>query len=876
MRKQWIMGLLCPLLMVGCAKTIPVQEEELMEPVELSPLANQEEGVFVPGVAYAYVTEDFSQVIEKDLEAGMMQTKSSSLNSLMEELGVVSMSRLFPDAGEFEERTRREGLHRWYKVVYNPSQSLTKASYSLENVPGVEFVEGQRQIQSKAVFNDPMLSNQWHYINTTHKGVDINVEKVWSHYSTGNSKVIVAVMDQGVDLNHEDLAENVLAGGPNGSKNFYTGGYVIDADPHGTHVAGTIAALNNNGKGGCGIAGGDAAKGIAGVKIMSCEMLSEDKDRYPGISADTPGAAKWAADHGAVISQNSWGYVLDTNYDGQIDAEELERAKNLKISSAEKAAYDYFIKYAGCDNDGNQLSTSPMKGGVVIFAAGNDAIPYGPPGSYEAFVAVGAIDSEGKRAEFSNYGDWVDIAAPGVSVRSTAPGNQYANSSGTSMACPHVSGVAALIVSHFGGPGFTADMLKERLLKGANPNILPMGANIGPLVDALGSFLYGSADAPQAVSTYTVTPVSNSVDFTWKVTGNSVGEAASGYVLFASEGSLAGINPASPPENVKTAVITTDELSVGDEVTGRLPKLEFETTYNVALAGYDYGHNFSALSPVKQVKTEKNNPPVITTSYSGDYKVRAHQVIDIPYSVYDPDGHTLTIVFTSGSEADQWTQSGDNSYILTLTGKAATPGSYTASVVAKDEYGVSTSLSIPYTILENQPPQIIKTIDNMVFNNTGEKFTLEMDEFIQDPDGETLRYSINIANKSVLNLNQQENTLYGTTLGYGMTEVTLTGADAKGLTAVLTFKVLVRSADVVIVSYPNPVTSVLSITNPENTPVSMDVKLLSATGGKVYEGTVQASAFEPATIDLSGVAPGVYTLIVTYSGKEYKQTIVKK
>ena len=869
------MGLIWPFLIVGCAKTSPVQEVESMEPVELSPLANQEEGAFVPGVAYAYVTEDFSQLIEKDLEASMMQTKSSGLNSFVQELGVITMSRLFPDAGEFEERTRREGLHRWYKVVYNPSRSLTKASYSLENVPGVEFVEGQRQIQSTAFFNDPMLSNQWHYINTTHKGVDINVEKVWSRYSTGNSKVIVAVMDQGVDLEHEDLVGNTLSGGPNGSKNFFTGGYVIDADPHGTHVAGTIAAINNNEKGGCGIAGGNAATGEAGVKIMSCEMLVEDNDRYPGVSADTPSAVKWSADHGAVISQNSWGYVLDVNEDGQIDADELERAKNMQISSAEKAAFDYFIKYAGCDNNGDQLSSSPMKGGVVIFAAGNDAIPYGPPSNYDPFIAVGAIDPDGKRADFSNYGDWVDIAAPGVNVRSALPGG-YGNSSGTSMACPHVSGVAALIVSYFGGPGFTADMLKERLLGGANSNILPTGSRIGPLVDALGSFMYGNADAPEPVPTYTVNAVSNRVDFTWRVTGNSAGDPATGYVLFASEGSLADINPASPPENVKTAVISTDGLNVGDEVTGHLPGLEFERSYNVALAGYDYGHNFSALSPVQQVKTEKNNPPVITTSYSGDYRVRAHQIIDIPYSVYDPDGHPVSIEFTSGSEADEWKQSGENSYILTLTGNAVAPGTYTALVVARDEYGESTSLSIPYTIMENQPPRIIKTIDNMVFNNTGDKFTLGMDEYIQDPDGETLRYSINITNKSILNLNQQENTLYGTTLGYGITDVTLTGVDAKGLTAVLSFKVLVRSADVVIVSYPNPVENILYITNPENTPVNMGVKLFSATGGKVYEGSVQASAFEPATIDLSGMAPGVYTLIVTYSGNEYKHTVVKK
>lgn len=872
MRKNWIIWATLPLLALACAKADPVQEEQSIEPVELSPMGVVDATPFVPGVAHVYVTEPFAQRVEKELVAGEV-TKADGLGSQLDELGILSMTRLFPDAGPFEERTRREGLHRWYTVVYDPAKSsLTKATHSLYSLEGIETVEGIHKIRStSAVFDDPKLSSQWGYINKSYPGVDINVDKVWKDYTTGDPKVIVSVVDGGIQQDHEDLVGNLIPGGPNGSKNFVTGGYVITEHSHGTHVAGTIAAVNNNGIGVCGIAGGNAAAGQGGVRLMSCQVFTDDDSAH-----DFAAALKWGADNGAVISQNSWGYVIDLNDNNVIEPDELERAKSLTIDSALKSAVDYFNKYAGCDNEGNQLPDSPMKGGVVIFSAGNDNIPYGPPADYEGIIAVGAISNDGKRASFSNYGDWVDIAAPGTSILSTTPGSSYGNKQGTSMACPHVSGVAALVVSYFGGPGFTSDMLRDRLLKGANANILPDNSRIGPLVDALGSIMYGNADVPEKVSEYSVTPVSNNLDFSWKVTGNSVGDPATGYVLFASKESLESLNPAQPGENVKTAVIEVAGQSVGDTMTGRLEGLDFETSYYVTIAGYDYGRNFSAIASQKTTTTEKNNPPVISTAYTGDWRIHAHEVVDIPFSVTDPDGHKLKVVFTSGGSADAWTQGAGDTYILTLSGGAANPGNYSASIKATDSYGLATTLAVPYTILENQPPVVTKNIENMLFNAAGEKFTLNMNEFINDPDGETLRYSMKMTSTGVVNLNQQGNVLYGTTLSYGLTDVTLTGTDAKGKTATLSFKVLVRNPEIVVQSYPNPVTSSLYITSPEATPVSLDVTILSATGGNVYEDTVQASAFDPAVIDVSGLAPGIYTVIITYKGVVYKQTVVKK
>jgi len=128
----------------------------------------------------------------------------------------------------------------------------------------------------------------------------------------------------------------------------------------------------------------------------------------------------------------------------------------------------------------------------VVFAAGNEGIANGTPANYEPVVAVGAIDTVGLAADFSNYGPWVDIAAPGCMIGSTAKSSYY-YMNGTSMATPFVSGVAALVVSYFGGEGFTCDDLKEKIIGGANYDWFEDNTHIGPLLDAMGAMKYGES-----------------------------------------------------------------------------------------------------------------------------------------------------------------------------------------------------------------------------------------------------------------------------------------------------------------------------------------------------------------------------------------------
>jgi len=520
MRKTLILISSLALLFSSCVKEeLPTSTGEQETKVQTS-------GSFIK----VKFSEELTALAEEATADGKVYTKSMELNSVFDELGITAMERIFPDAGEFEERTRREGMHQWYRISFEGTKAPVEAKQAIEGVEGVLSVEVPRKIKRMSLPNDSYFNLQWYLYNdgkanydvkyqrqlaSSNKGCDINIESVWENFTTGSSDVIVAVVDGGIDTSHPDLNGVVLT---SASKNFVSNSSTITPDGHGTFVAGTIAALRNNSKGVAGIAGGDVAAGVDGVKLISCEIF-EGND--VATDAQIANAIKWGADHGAVISQNSWGNYYDEDEDGYISKEELAYAKSDKIDATTKAAIDYFIKYAGCDNSGNQLADSPMKGGLVLFAAGNESIPYGVPADYEPVIAVGAIGPDWLGTYYTNYGDWVDICAPGgdgygsgyasnydsvgysrgniynlyATVDQSKYDYEYTNYGymmGTSMATPVVSGVAALLISYFGGQGLTPDDIKERLLKGANEDYLSSSYPIGPVVDAYGAFSLGN------------------------------------------------------------------------------------------------------------------------------------------------------------------------------------------------------------------------------------------------------------------------------------------------------------------------------------------------------------------------------------------------
>lgn len=813
------------------------------------------EAAYVPGAVNIKVNETLAEQIGE--------------NGTISEMPGSHAERLFADGGQFEERMRREGLHLWYKVTFDENVPLTKANNTLSLVEGVEYVEYRYKKEvtdESSPFDDPLFSRQWHYWNkgggrtNLVAGCDINVLPVWQRGIVGSENVIVAVIDMGVDYEHEDLRDNMWTNPETLPKvtygfNFDAGSDLVVPGDHGTHVAGTIAAVNNNGIGVNGIAGGDAANGIKGVRIMSCQIFSN----LVNGDGDFEGAIVWAANHGAVIAQNSWGYIK-------------ERAEEMTDTpKSEKTAIDYFNKYAGCDNDGNQLPDSPMKGGVVIFSAGNDSMGKGFPASYEGCIAVASIAGDYAPAYYTNYGEWVDISAPGgdaqkgQEITSTIPNNDYGKMQGTSMACPHVSGVAALIVSEFGGPGFTREMCIERLLNTATPfkADIPIGRGFVNAADAVAH--YGEYLPNNAAFAGYETESATSLMLKFIVPEANYDVKCRKLNIYFSDKKFS-----QPAEICKTLDFAA--LKTGDTVSVRFDNLKMETDYYFSTIGVDAMGNESAMSEVIAVSTVSNNPPVIEALNGTEVTMKRFMTKSLEFNVYDPDKNLEDVRYSAACKADTFAEK-DGKYILTIVGPEAEPGEYTSTIEAVDEFGDTAAVEIHFTIEANQAP-VAKGIGNQIIIGAQQSIEIKLGDSFSHPDGDELTFTATVSGDPVVSTNvmnaSKKMTVRANSLGYN--DITVTATDSFGLTAQCSFKVAVMSGNGYDV-YPNPVTDgKLYIRGSREG--SFELTLVNSNGASVRNESLKNNPFEPYCLNVSDLPAGRYTVRIKDSAASSSQTIV--
>ena len=823
----------------------------------------------VSGVAVVKFDEDFLSEAESDFMAGGVVTKSSEFNDLQQMLGVVSLKRMFPHAGKYEARTRAEGLHRWYIVNYKATVPYTKASGDFMTFKGIEVVEPFRPVVMSDCFDDPWMNRQWHYYNDGslspehQKGADINVVPVWERYTTGCEDVVVAVIDGGIDQNHEDLAANCIGG-----YNFVSDSPVLTPHDHGTHVAGTIGAINNNGIGVAGIAGGNHKSMNPGVRLLSCQIFQQTGGEVDD-SVDGSLAIKWAADNGAVIAQNSWGYKFDSYRD----------AKETEIPQFLKEAIDYFIKYAGMDENGNQ--TGPMKGGVVIFAAGNSGWDTDPIGLYHPVISVGAIGPDGTKTRYSNYGSWVDISAPGGDVQcqdgmvySTLPDNQYGGFQGTSMACPHVSGVAALLVSYYGGLDFTADELKERLLSGADDSY-PDIRTVGPVVDALSSMVYGNKIAPDPVTDMEVAVKNGRLHFEWSATVDPDEIVAYGYRIFVAKRISDLQDVASEvPLGVDRVEVIHKRSKVGDKLSAEYSKGQLGHTYYLAAVAFDRDDNVSPLSDIVTVRLPDNRPPVIVPlqDMPQSIKVGAHDLLELVFEITDPDNHEFDVMLKDATAFSGLIEKDPGVYSMTVKGNSNLSGEYVAILSVSDELGAKSEFQIHYELLPNMRPVLNHSMGDSILSSMSESIMLDFTDCFIDPDGGVLDYEVHLSDPAIMMVSRNGDVVSLVPVNYGMTEVAVTASDSYGAYAEMRFKVAVRNGSGVLV-YPNPVSDFLNIS--VHDAVSAKVMLTSHSGNLEYERILALDPFKNIKIDMRGFPAGIYYLSVVGDGMSIEKQLIK-
>lgn len=880
----------------------------------------------VPGEAIVKLKDSANRSSESELRSLL----GNQLRSLTDE---VKLEPIFTIGGAYEALQREAGLDRWYKVSFDPSTDLSQALSELQKSSLVEVAHGNKYAtQTAATYQsapslraggetynqgyakftnpDPLLPYQWHYQNEGSSndpfflaGADINLFKAWEA-ETGKKEVIVAIIDSGIDGYHEDLQGSLWYNpeepGTYGY-NFVDNSSYITPGFHGTHVAGTIAARNNNGIGVSGIAGGDGTP-ESGVRLMSIQIFNRDDHQdWERASAPIEDIAKgfqWAVEHGATIANCSWGFD-DQRYNNDYPVI--------------KDAIQYFVDNAGVDpQTKEQKPNALMKGGVVIFASGNEGLKNDLvfPGCYDSVVAVAAFGADFQCTSYSNIGDWVDIMAPGGTLDAPTrlqggilstitssflymnvpgtnltgrdfqfPGNdKYSYQQGTSMATPHVTGIAALVISKFGKQGFTSEMLKERLLTATKTIDFRakhdrkwrdwLGAGY---IDAARALEEDKGEAP-VMTEITLGEVGyQKASISWLPAkdADAIDQLAASYLLtLTSEG-----------KEPITITVPNYEHKEGTAIEYTFEKLEDGTKYHLEIEAKDrWGHSSKKSA---DFTTKVNHAPAITNLPATLPVVLSKSLpfYNLTLEIKDEDGHQWSVKEAIEQAGVKATVK-ENSIELLFLVSDIELGEYTLPIVLEDELGKVSTTELTYKVVNYEPVKKIADFGTVSIGRYAEPMQVELSDKFESPSGLKLSYAAKTSDSTIATVRILPGTtkLEITPMKVGSTMVQIIVSDGtKEFTSGFTVKVVgsseeAREAGGTFILYPVPTEGVLNIQTGTDTAMPREVIITTLRGELVHRQYIDRDKDGISHVNLKKLTPGVYRI---HLGKTTR-TIVKK
>ena len=811
----------------------------------------------------------------------------------------VKVEQVFDMTNDYAELKRARGLDRWFVVKFDSTKNVEEVINELLRDPAIEKAHGNVQIAPNKVkytsatrapipenrlraandgtgflnFNDPYLKYQWHYTTTIpsygmfKEGADVNLFPAWQK-ETGDPHVVVAVMDSGIDFEHEDLAASAWQG-------------VDSKTGEKIHGRNFYAA--------------ESGKGSPNAYIVK--------------------AFEFAAENGASVCNCSWGYAFDRKK--YLNNENFQAIFKKQFDML-KEGIDYFTDIAGCDSKGNKKPGSYMKGGLVIFASGNDS-QYDIemiPASYPRVVAVGATNSMGIPTDYMNKGPWVDILAPGGTtetgevmrgVLSTVPKNfaqsktgstpntdfilpndgNYAYAQGTSMAAPHVSGIAALIVSKFGktNPNFTNEDLRRRILgavKATSPYAVKTDANLAGkmgvgFIDAdfaLSDPETQKPDAPQVtVTDYSTDATRGYYDarITWKVTADADALNPQ-HTAFAYDISL--YKKADMSKAVQSFTRYSYDKPVGTELEQEFTGLDTDVDYVVKMSARDRFNNTSA-DATASFKTRLNHAPVLGGAMTDtlrllDTQPYFHKVLPVT----DEDGHTWTYTTTALPSGVEMKRVGN---ALDLFIKVGSVGSYGFEVTLTDQLGGKTVQKFAYKVVSHTAPKPANTLGDVSLFGQGEATQINLANAFTSMSGGEMQFSASSSNDAVVKATVTGTQLTLTPGKKGTATITLTAIDGgKRTTTTVQVRVTDKNAPDVHTIYPIPAHSYIKALMRSGVG-KVQVIVTSLRGQKLIDETLTPdSRTREITLGIDRLAPGTYYLLLKTERITSKHTFIKK